>query len=79
MRRRDFAIGVLLAAAARTGRAQEVTKQRRIAIVISTGPSYARSSRAGIYCAADRRSVPAPGRHTVQLTQYHTNLRHLAR
>ena len=38
MRRRDFAIGVLLAAAARTGRAQEATKQHRIAIVISTGP-----------------------------------------
>ena len=38
MRRRDFVIGVLLAAAARTGRAQEATKQHRIAIVISTGP-----------------------------------------
>ena len=38
MRRRDFAIGALLAAAARTGRAQEATKQHRIAIVISTGP-----------------------------------------
>jgi hypothetical protein len=39
MRRRDFTIGVLLAAAARTGRAQEATKQHRIAIVISTGGS----------------------------------------
>ena len=38
MRRRDFSIGLLLAAAARTGRAQEATKQHRIAIVISTGP-----------------------------------------
>jgi putative tryptophan/tyrosine transport system substrate-binding protein len=38
MRRRDFAIGVLLAAAARTGRAQEPTKQHRIAIVIPAGP-----------------------------------------
>jgi putative ABC transport system substrate-binding protein len=38
LRRRDFAIGVLLAAAARPGRAQEPAKQHRIAIVISTGP-----------------------------------------
>jgi putative tryptophan/tyrosine transport system substrate-binding protein len=38
MRRRDFTMGVLLAAAARAGRAQEATKQHRIAIVISTGP-----------------------------------------
>src|SRR5215469_791176 len=38
MRRRDFTIGLLLAVAARTGRAQEATKQHRIAIVISTGP-----------------------------------------
>ena len=38
MRRRDFLIGVLLAAAARTGWAQEAIKQHRIAIVISTGP-----------------------------------------
>jgi len=38
MRRRNFTIGLLLAAAARTGRAQEATKQHRIAIVISTGP-----------------------------------------
>jgi len=38
MRRRDFTLGLLLAAAARTGWAQEATKQHRIAIVISTGP-----------------------------------------
>ena len=38
MRRRDIAIGLLLAAAARTGRAQEPPKQHRIAIVISAGP-----------------------------------------
>jgi putative tryptophan/tyrosine transport system substrate-binding protein len=38
MRRRDFTMGMLLAAAARTGRAQEAAKQHRIAIVISTGP-----------------------------------------
>ena len=38
MRRRDFATGLLLGAAARTGRAQEATKLHRIAIVISTGP-----------------------------------------
>jgi putative tryptophan/tyrosine transport system substrate-binding protein len=38
MRRRDFAIGLLLATAAQSVRAQEATKQHRIAIVISTGP-----------------------------------------
>jgi putative ABC transport system substrate-binding protein len=38
MRRRDFAIGLLLATGARAVRAQEPTKRRRIAIVISTGP-----------------------------------------
>ena len=38
MRRRDFTIGLLLATAARTGRAQEATKQHRIAIVIPSGP-----------------------------------------
>ena len=38
MGRRDFTIGVLLTAAARTARAQEPAKQHRIAIVISTGP-----------------------------------------
>jgi putative ABC transport system substrate-binding protein len=37
MRRRDFAIGLLLAAAAGTVRSQEPAKQHRIAIVISTG------------------------------------------
>jgi putative tryptophan/tyrosine transport system substrate-binding protein len=37
MRRRDFTIGLLLAAAVRTGRAQEPAKPRRIAIVIPAG------------------------------------------
>jgi putative ABC transport system substrate-binding protein len=39
MRRRDFTIGLLLAAAARTGRAQEPPKQHRIAMVVSAGPA----------------------------------------
>jgi putative ABC transport system substrate-binding protein len=39
MRRRDFAVGLLLATAARTVRAQEPAKQRRIAIVIPSGPA----------------------------------------
>jgi putative ABC transport system substrate-binding protein len=39
MRRRDFTIGLLLAAAAPSVRAQEQGKQHRIAIVISTGPA----------------------------------------
>jgi putative ABC transport system substrate-binding protein len=38
MRRRDFTIGLALAAAARSGRAQERVKQHRIAIV-ATGPA----------------------------------------
>ena len=38
MRRREFTIGLLLAATPRTGRAQEPAKQRRIAIVIASGP-----------------------------------------
>ena len=38
MRRRDFTIGVLIAAAVRTGRAQEPAKQHRIAIVIASSP-----------------------------------------
>jgi putative ABC transport system substrate-binding protein len=38
MRRRDFTMGLLLAAGARAVRAQEPAKQHRIAIVISTGP-----------------------------------------
>jgi putative ABC transport system substrate-binding protein len=38
MRRRDFTIGLLLATAARTARAQERAKQHRIAIVITAGP-----------------------------------------
>jgi putative tryptophan/tyrosine transport system substrate-binding protein len=37
MRRRDFSIGVLLAAATRTGRAQEATKRHRIPFVIPSG------------------------------------------
>jgi putative tryptophan/tyrosine transport system substrate-binding protein len=38
VRRRDFALGVLLAAAVGTVRAQEQAKQHRIAIVIPSGP-----------------------------------------
>src|SRR5215471_10060083 len=38
MRRREFAIGLLLASPALTVRAQEPAKQRRIAIVIPAGP-----------------------------------------
>jgi putative ABC transport system substrate-binding protein len=38
MRRRDFTMGLLLAAVAPAVRAQEPAKQHRIAIVISTGP-----------------------------------------
>ena len=38
MRRRDFTIGLLLAAAAQTVQAQERAKQHRIAIIVSTGP-----------------------------------------
>jgi putative tryptophan/tyrosine transport system substrate-binding protein len=38
MKRRDFTIGLLLAAAARTVRGQEAAKQHRIAIVIASGP-----------------------------------------
>ena len=38
MRRRDFTIGLLLAAATRPVRAQEQAKKRRIAIVITAGP-----------------------------------------
>ena len=39
MRRRDFTIGLLLAAVARTAAAQERTKQHRIAIIIPSGPA----------------------------------------
>jgi putative ABC transport system substrate-binding protein len=39
VRRRDFAIGLFLASAAQSVRAQQLAKQRRIAIVISTGPA----------------------------------------
>ena len=38
MRRRDVTAGLLLAAAAQSLRAQELAKQRRIAIVIPAGP-----------------------------------------
>jgi putative ABC transport system substrate-binding protein len=38
VRRRDFTIGLLLAGAARSVRAQEPAKQHRIAIVIASGP-----------------------------------------
>ena len=38
MRRRDFTVGLLLAAAARTVRAEERAKRHRIAIVIASGP-----------------------------------------
>jgi hypothetical protein len=38
MRRRDFAVGVLLAAAMLSTRAEEPAKQRRMAIVIPAGP-----------------------------------------
>jgi putative tryptophan/tyrosine transport system substrate-binding protein len=39
MRRRDFTIGLLLAAAARTVQAQERAKEHRIAMVVSAGPA----------------------------------------
>ena len=38
MRRRDFTLGLLLAAATRSVRAQEQAKQRRIAIIFPAGP-----------------------------------------
>ena len=38
MRRREFTVGMLLAAAAQSTRAQEPAKQHRIAIVIASGP-----------------------------------------
>ena len=38
MRRRDFIIGLLLAAVVGTVRAQEPQKQHRIAIIIPSGP-----------------------------------------
>ena len=46
MRRRDFTIGLLLASAAQSVRAQEPAKQRRIAIVISTGPAASINDKA---------------------------------
>ena len=48
MKRRDFAIGLLLASAARTVRAQETAKQHRIAIVRPAG-SVALISETGIH------------------------------
>jgi putative tryptophan/tyrosine transport system substrate-binding protein len=47
MRRRDFTIGLFLATAARTARAQQPARQHRIAIVVSTGP-VARISDQGV-------------------------------
>ena len=38
MRRRDFALGLLIAAATQSVRAEESAKQHRIAIVIPSGP-----------------------------------------
>jgi putative ABC transport system substrate-binding protein len=38
VRRRDFAIGLLLAAVAQSPRAQEPVKQQRIAMIRSAGP-----------------------------------------
>ena len=38
MRRRDFTVGLLLAAAPQSLRAQKLAKQHRIAIVIGAGP-----------------------------------------
>jgi ABC-type uncharacterized transport system substrate-binding protein len=46
MRRRDFTIGLLLASGTRPVRAQELGKQRRIAIVISTGPAASINDKA---------------------------------
>jgi len=39
VRRRDFIIGLLLASAMRSVRAQERAKQHRIAIVVASGPA----------------------------------------
>jgi putative tryptophan/tyrosine transport system substrate-binding protein len=47
MRRREFTIGLVLAAAATTVRAQEPAKQHRIAIVIPSGPVARVSSSGG--------------------------------
>jgi putative ABC transport system substrate-binding protein len=47
MRRRDFAIGLLLASAAQSVRAQETAKQHRIAIVIPAGPVAVISEASG--------------------------------
>ena len=49
MKRRDFAISLLLAGAVRTVRAQEPAKQRRIAIVIPAGPVAQINDRASRY------------------------------
>src|SRR5271165_733112 len=46
MRRRDFMMGLLLVAGPQSVRAQELAKQRRIAIVISTGPAASINDKA---------------------------------
>jgi hypothetical protein len=48
MRRRDFTVGLLLAGGSRSVRAQETTKQHRIAIVRPAG-SVALISETGIH------------------------------
>jgi hypothetical protein len=45
MRRRNFTIGLSLAATMRTVRAQQPTKQHRIAIVVASGPVTALTTR----------------------------------
>src|SRR5262249_1846941 len=52
MRRRDFAIGLLLAGAVRMVRAEEPAKQRRIAIVIPAGSGAQISGPASRYWQA---------------------------
>ena len=47
MRRRDFTLGLLLAAAVKTVQAQEPAKQHRIAIVIPSGPVARISDKGG--------------------------------
>jgi hypothetical protein len=77
MRRRDFAIGLLLAATTQSVRAEEQAKQHRIAIVIPPVPSLASTTRAltsiglfGRSCAgwamskdktSPSRAIPAKG------------------
>jgi hypothetical protein len=61
MRRRDFAIGLLLLAAARTVRAQEPVKQYRIAIVRPAG-SLALISDTGTRVVDETRLLRPRGR-----------------